>query len=62
LLDCFKRTQGLSEAWYLDRGSFYSGVDYIHKRWEVYYRNDPFAAVPREFLESGLLLGGEVDM
>ena len=53
---------GLSEAWYLDRGSYYSSVDYIHKRWETYYRDDPFAAVPAEFLESGLLLGGEVDM
>ena len=53
---------GLSEAWYLDRGSFYSSVDYVHKRWEAYYRNDPFSAVSKEFLESGLLLGGEVDM
>ena len=26
---------GLSEAWYLDRGSFYSSVDYVHKRWEA---------------------------
>ena len=53
---------GLSEAWYLDRGSYYSSVDYVHKRWETYYHDDPFAAVSAEFLESGLLLGGEVDM
>eukprot|EP01051_Picozoa_sp_SAG22_P028866 SAG22_NODE_10402_length_537_cov_0.938356_2_plen_96_part_01 len=46
----------------LDRGSYYSQVDYIHKRWEVYYSNDPFAVIHAEYVEAGLLLGGEVDM